>query len=1139
MITIDTSEKTSIFTEKLTSAHPRETEMASTELLASTENNAMSSPGFITSNKINTTPSSELMTSIGVRSMSTPELPTSDKINLVTSPEVRKPSTSYYMSSLHSLSSNKTNSILPHELTTSMEPKTISSSELLLSIKINSMPSKGKITSTMSNSMTAPDLLTSVKIYYMSSRIPSTAPTFFETKGIGTTSLISQDKADFSTIKAEYVNTSSATKANSGISTKRTEIYSTLPANVKSSPPSIISKQSNSKSSLKQSSQYSSVMKQSTTTEKKSEKVSTNDMMKTSLTKTKSTKVLSHSESNGKSTTQMPSVTESLVKSTTIFPRTIDAIITAHTMGTTFATTHIYLSTASAQYEEYTSPASLNNIYSSGIETHEPKSSSIEHTFSTSDSPKLKSSPATKSAKLSPPTNISNFQTIIPLSTIPASSNIIENKFTTNVKSAMSTKSSPASDMKTEKEEGTLRTSVFSPDSILDTSVKSAFTQMHDIRTTSNSGTSSSTEVKSTRSLRTSAFLPDSTCETSAKITVTQVHDIQAPSSSSTKAKLITSATNKKQSVLPEKVSTTEYNIKETTNGDYFSSVENETPTISQGNKVVDTSVTNTASLLRKYITSASHSTTVENVNETTSKGATVENVRETASKSGTVENFKKTTSIQSISSVADKELSSKNNDEISTMTVLGSKSPTKSITHSSAMKSRKMSSESNNQISTMGDLIFSAISESAITADFTPHTSIATPVHCQFTWSTWSQCDQSCGNGTKHRLIIITVYPANGGNNCPTGNDIQSCMIKECPIDCSYVWSNWSSCSKTCGLGEKERTASIIKLPSHAGIACPSSPDKQYCNLAQCTIDCVYEWGNWGICSTTCGVGKRSRYPRITTQPQYGGKECPGGETDDCTMTQCSIDCNFTWQEWSSCDKTCNEGNRFRIPEVIIHSAHGGNECPSMDIEKCTIMSCPGDCGYEWTAWSDCTSTCGQGLQWRNATVHTEPISSGKPCPTEPNIQQCSNGPCAVDCIYNWAEWSACTTLCGKGIIERTPIITTSAVAYGLQCPSKEETDCLGSSCTYKNLPQPSKVIKLKAKADENIWPPGLPDLPGIDPNDPKYKNAVLAIAILPDGTITYLPLDPDDPKTIGMQSLCQTGMLFLFVYLYSFTDT
>ena len=45
-------------------------------------------------------------------------------------------------------------------------------------------------------------------------------------------------------------------------------------------------------------------------------------------------------------------------------------------------------------------------------------------------------------------------------------------------------------------------------------------------------------------------------------------------------------------------------------------------------------------------------------------------------------------------------------------------------------------------------------------------------------------------------------------------------------------------------------------------------------------------QWSNWGTCSTTCGPGQQTR--TIQVQAQNGGTECSGQNTQACNLKAC-----------------------------------------------------------------------------------------------------------------------------------------------------------------------------------------------------------------------------------------------------------
>lgn len=45
--------------------------------------------------------------------------------------------------------------------------------------------------------------------------------------------------------------------------------------------------------------------------------------------------------------------------------------------------------------------------------------------------------------------------------------------------------------------------------------------------------------------------------------------------------------------------------------------------------------------------------------------------------------------------------------------------------------------------------------------------------------------------------------------------------------------WSEWSACSKTCSIGEQQRTRTIVKHPRRGGTPCPNLIERQWCGSA------------------------------------------------------------------------------------------------------------------------------------------------------------------------------------------------------------------------------------------------------------------------------------------------------------------
>ena len=134
-----------------------------------------------------------------------------------------------------------------------------------------------------------------------------------------------------------------------------------------------------------------------------------------------------------------------------------------------------------------------------------------------------------------------------------------------------------------------------------------------------------------------------------------------------------------------------------------------------------------------------------------------------------------------------------------------------------------------------------------------------ACPVDCVVgAWTTFSKCSVSCGptGGIKTRTRT-NVAAQMGGVACPTKNvEVESCNKTPCPIHCQIGgWSLWTACTKTCGGGTQVRSRSVIERAAHGGFVCPSLDESRSCKAAACPVDCTMSaWGSYGACSVTCG---------------------------------------------------------------------------------------------------------------------------------------------------------------------------------------------------------------------------------------------------------------------------------------------
>lgn len=117
-----------------------------------------------------------------------------------------------------------------------------------------------------------------------------------------------------------------------------------------------------------------------------------------------------------------------------------------------------------------------------------------------------------------------------------------------------------------------------------------------------------------------------------------------------------------------------------------------------------------------------------------------------------------------------------------------------------------------------------------------TATTAVTVTPTCHFTaFTKWSNCTAPCGQGTQTRQREIIRADERKAEELEAGaqtaescsaalQEIQSCNVESCsgPQDCSFSrWSNWTSCSVTCGVGSQFRTRVIEQVARRGGRAC------------------------------------------------------------------------------------------------------------------------------------------------------------------------------------------------------------------------------------------------------------------------------------------------------------------------------
>jgi len=322
-------------------------------------------------------------------------------------------------------------------------------------------------------------------------------------------------------------------------------------------------------------------------------------------------------------------------------------------------------------------------------------------------------------------------------------------------------------------------------------------------------------------------------------------------------------------------------------------------------------------------------------------------------------------------------------------------------------------------------------------------------PIDCQLSeWSTFGECTVNCSWGVHYRTRDVLVQAAHGGLTCGALNESTACYKGKCPVDCEVTsFSAWSACSVSCGEGWEYRHRSIKSLPNDLGAECPELVGRRQCLRSSCPQDCeATEWSAWSVCSSSCGWGTSSRGRSHIVAPDHGGAGCPLMEdTKACeNPVPCPIDCQVDeWTPWSHCSVSCGHtGVRTRIRDIVHIASSGGRDCDETQAEEtCTEMNlCPVHCEIsEWGEWSECPCGVHGADRTRIRNVTQEPNEVGAVCPELNQSKPCPFAQCPVDCLVGaWASFGECSRSCcaqGKNEIHaETGVETFSCLDPGTQ---------------------------------------------------------------------------------------------------------
>ena len=167
-----------------------------------------------------------------------------------------------------------------------------------------------------------------------------------------------------------------------------------------------------------------------------------------------------------------------------------------------------------------------------------------------------------------------------------------------------------------------------------------------------------------------------------------------------------------------------------------------------------------------------------------------------------------------------------------------------------------------------------------------------APSVDCVGSWVNVGTCSKTCGPDGKQKRRYEVTTPASGPNGKSCTNSA-GLLLKDgdidetecntdivCPVNCVGSFSNWSSCSESCGPGKKRRKYSVTTPVAGTGTACAYDDGHEEtadCEDKPCDVNCEGYWAVDPSGRSKSAVNENYRTMKwVETKAKGGnGKDC------------------------------------------------------------------------------------------------------------------------------------------------------------------------------------------------------------------------------------------------------------------------
>ncbi|XP_021257208.1 papilin isoform X2 [Numida meleagris] len=203
------------------------------------------------------------------------------------------------------------------------------------------------------------------------------------------------------------------------------------------------------------------------------------------------------------------------------------------------------------------------------------------------------------------------------------------------------------------------------------------------------------------------------------------------------------------------------------------------------------------------------------------------------------------------------------------------------------------------------------------------------------------------------------------------------------------------------------------------------------------------YSWSysSWSECSSECGGGFQSRLVFCTIDneiyPDYMCRNKPQPDNNrTCGHQTCPQTKRWKTGEWGPCSATCGGGTQTRSVYCVAFDGQSSQgvvdnaECMAFAQQPHSSQPCNRRQCATWSTgpWSECSASCGEGVQTRTVTCRTQQGSQAQDfaClmePKPPATQPCLKENCIQEVGWHIGDWGLCSKSCNSGIRTRQVI--------------------------------------------------------------------------------------------------------------------